>query len=132
MFGLGSMAAGTLLSIGVAVLLARTDISFWWMAAPLMLNGLGMGIVGSANQTLSLQDVPPAAGGTAGGVKQTVERVGTAIGNAMITGVFFAGHALAGWTTGFVLGFSVIAVVLLLALWLARRDWIAHRPPQLA
>lgn len=35
-------------------------------------------------------DVPPAHGGTAGGVMQTGQRLATAIGNAIITAVFFA------------------------------------------
>lgn len=38
--------------------------SFWWLAAPLGLMGLGMGTFMSANQTMSMQDVPGTHGGT--------------------------------------------------------------------
>lgn len=124
---LGTMAAGALLSIGAVWLIVRLDVSFWILAAPLTLIGLGMGAMGSANQTLSLEDVPPAYGGTAGGVKQTVERVGTAIGNAMITGIFFAAHALQGWPTAFAVAFGAIAAFLLAAMALAIRDERYHR-----
>ena len=124
---LGTMASGAILSIGAVWLIVRLDVSFWILAAPLTLIGLGMGAMGSANQTLSLEDVPPTYGGTAGGVKQTVERVGTAIGNAMITGIFFAAHALQGWPTAFAVAFGAISVFLLLAMGLAIRDERYHR-----
>lgn len=129
LLGLAAMVVGSTLCIVVAALIARAGWSHWVLAVPLIFNGFGMGVVGSANQTLSLSDVPVAEGGTAGGVKQTAERIGTAIGNTVITGVLFAGHDLAGWTTGFVAGFTVIVVVHLIACWLAYRDLVQHRAP---
>src|SRR5699024_9657357 len=106
------MLSGTLLSILVAWLIGAYGISFWWLAPTLMLNGLGMGVVGSANQTLSVQDIPRHHGGTAGGIKQTVERITTALGNAVITGIFFAVVATTSWSIGVVAAFSAIAVCL--------------------
>lgn len=126
-FSLLAMALGSVLSVGVVWLIVNAGVSFWWLAAPLMLNGAGMGAMGSANQTLSLEDVPVRAGGTAGGVKQTVERVATAIGNAAVTGVFFLGHALRGWPTAFGVAFAVITACLLGAAWFAVRDERFHR-----
>ncbi|WP_235750584.1 MFS transporter [Nigerium massiliense] len=125
--GLLSIIIGCCVVIGVAELVAHSGISFWWLALALLPHGFGMGVIGSANQTLSLQDIPPAAGGTAGGVKQTAERIGTAIGNAMITGVFFAVLAMTDWTTGFAAGFVVIALVLMVSLFIAWRDFRYHR-----
>ena len=122
-----AMALGSVLSIGVVWLIVTYGISFWWLAVPLILNGAGMGAMGSANQTLSLEDVPVTAGGTAGGVKQTVERVATAIGNAAITGVFFLGHTLQGWPTAFAVAFAAIAGCLLVAAVFAIRDDRYHR-----
>ena len=92
-----------------------------WMAAPLVLCGLGVGAVNSANQTLSQQDIPPEVGGTAGAVKQVAERIGTAVGNAMITAVLFS-LAATSWTAGFAAAYGVIAIILLLALVFAVAD----------
>ena len=60
------------------------------MGAWLALAGLGNGAVISPNQTLTLQDVPVHMGGTAGGVLQTTQRIGAAVGIAIISSVFFA------------------------------------------
>jgi MFS family permease len=125
--GLGLMVSGSLLSVGIALLVFNHGVSYWWLALPLMFNGFGMGTLGSANQTLAMHEVPRDSGGTAGGVKQTFERVATAIGNAVITGVFFAVVAGAGWLTGFAVAFSVIAGLQLLALVLGLFDLRHHR-----
>lgn len=125
-FALACHVLGTVATIGVAALVAHAGISFWWLALPLTLPGLGMGMMGSANQTLSLEDVPAAQGGTAGGVKQTVERVAVAIGNAMITGIFFATQAAAGWTPALAVGLGVVAVVITVALAIAVHDARVH------
>lgn len=124
---LTALLLGTLLAIGVVWLIVAQGVSFWWLAAPLALNGAGMGLMTSANQTLSLEDVPVRGGGTAGGVKLTVERVATAIGNAAITGVFFMAHALQGWPTGFAAAFGVVALCLVVALGIAIHDARHHR-----
>lgn len=60
------------------------------MGAWLALAGLGNGAVIAPNQTLTLQDVPVRMGGTAGGVLQTAQRIGAAVGIAIISSVFFA------------------------------------------
>jgi MFS family permease len=119
---LGCVLAGVVLSVGVAVLIERYDISFWWLALTLMFAGLGQGALGSANQTLSLEDVPTSYGGTAGGVKSTAERIGTAVGNAMITAIFFAVVGASAWEVGFVAAFVAIGLCLLLALVAAAHD----------
>lgn len=90
-------------------------IHYAWLAVPLVLVGLGVGAVNSANQTLSQEDIPPAVGGTAGAVKQVAERIGTAVGTAMITAVLFA-LAEDDWTAGFTGAFGLIAIILLVAM----------------
>ena len=60
------------------------------LAGPLFVMGLGSGAVISPNQALTLADVDPVVGGTAGGVLQTAQRVGLAIGQAVIGAAFFA------------------------------------------
>ena len=64
------------------------------MAAPLFLMGCGQGALITPNQTLALMDVDPVIGSTAGGVLQTGQRIGLAIGQAVIGAVFF--HAVTG------------------------------------
>lgn len=113
---------GALLSIGVVLLVESAGISYWWLALTLMIPGIGQGALGSANQTLSLVDVPPHQGGTAGGVKSTAERIGTAIGTAMITGIFFGVVASATWAWGFAAAFLAICACLLVSLAFAVRD----------
>ncbi|MDK6690025.1 hypothetical protein QP246_11375, partial [Aerococcus urinae] len=55
-----------------------------------MLFGFGQGAMGAANQTQAMLDVPVEHGGIAGGITQTAQRITTAIGNAVMTAVFFA------------------------------------------
>ncbi|MDX6298766.1 MAG: hypothetical protein QOI51_2623 [Nocardioidaceae bacterium] len=59
------------------------------LAAPLFVMGIGSGAVITPNQTLSLANVDPVAGSTAGGVLQTAQRIGSAIGQAVIGATFF-------------------------------------------
>ena len=47
-----------------------------WTALPLLVAGLGGGLVISPNQTLSLSQVPVERAGSAGGVLQTGQRIG--------------------------------------------------------
>lgn len=121
------MALGVVLSIAVALLIPL-GAPWWLLGFTLALNGFAMGAIGSANQTLSLQDVPPEHGGTAGGIKQTVERIGAALGNAMIVGVFF-GLVSTGWTNAFVGAYAAIVACLLAATLIATFDERQHRAP---
>ena len=121
------MIVGTLSSLGVAWGVSHAEWSFWWLALTLSLNGLGMGALGSANQTLAMHDVPAHHGGTAGGLKQTVERITTAIGNAVITGIFFTFVVLNTWSDAYIAAFSAITLCLTLALVLALSDERQHR-----
>jgi EmrB/QacA subfamily drug resistance transporter len=65
----------------------------WWMAAPLLVAGIGSGLVISPNVTLTLSAVPVDQAGTAGGVLQTGQRMGTAAGIALLGSVYFAALA---------------------------------------
>ena len=70
------------------------------LAFPLFLIGVGGGAVITPNQTLSLADVDRRIGGSAGGVLQTSQRIGAAIGQASIGAVFFAVIAGSAASTG--------------------------------
>jgi MFS family permease len=60
------------------------------MAVPLFVAGLGGGSVVTPNQALSLAEVDVRGGSTAGGLLQTSQRLGNAIGAAVISAVFYA------------------------------------------
>lgn len=98
------MIAGIVGLAGVAWGMGTAGWSYWWMIVPTLLLGIAQGAMGSSNQTASLMDVPPEMGGAAGGVKQTAERVGTAIGNAIITAIFYFALTLSTWSTAFICG----------------------------
>jgi len=65
----------------------------WATLAPLLLAGLGSGLVITPNQTLTLSEVPVPRAGTAGGLLQTGQRIGAAVGIAAVGAVFFADEA---------------------------------------
>jgi EmrB/QacA subfamily drug resistance transporter len=66
------------------------------VAGPLFVMGLGSGALITPNQALTLMDVDPVVGSTAGGVLQTAQRVGLAVGQAVIGAVFFGAVAGSG------------------------------------
>ena len=65
----------------------------WVMAAPLLLAGVGSGMVISPNQTLTLSHVPVARGGVAGSMLQVGQRIGTALGVAVALSTYYASLA---------------------------------------
>ncbi|MEO6999714.1 MAG: MFS transporter [Terracoccus sp.] len=84
--------------VAVDIVLGRVSGSSagWALAAPLLVAGIGSGIVISPNVTLTLADIPVARAGTAGGLLQTGQRIGTAAGIALIGTVFFSAQAPKG------------------------------------
>lgn len=102
----GALAAGRVWPTGVALLLAL----------PLLVAGLGGGSVITPNQALSLADVDVRSGSVAGGTLQTSQRIGNAIGAAVISAVFYAASrspgpdraAHFGRAYGLALGVSVL------------------------
>lgn len=113
-----SLIAGSMICIALMI---HVGAPIWWVSVALGVLGAGQGMVGSANQTLALAELPPSVGGTAGGVKQTGERIGTAIGQAIITAVFF-GVGAASAQTGVVAAYGVSSTVLLIVVLLAIYD----------
>lgn len=83
--------------IGVDIVLAAVDSSAlgWWLAGPLLVAGIGSGLVISPNITLTVDQVPVERAGTAGGLLQTGQRIGTAAGIALVGAVFYAGTTTA-------------------------------------
>ncbi|MDO5729188.1 MAG: MFS transporter [Actinomycetaceae bacterium] len=105
---LASMLVGTVSSVIVVGLVGLGVTTFWWLLLTLAVTGFGQGAFGAANQTLAFDEVPVQHGGTAGGVKQTAERIATAIGNAIMTAIFFAMMPIIGPSNAVVLAFIAI------------------------
>jgi MFS family permease len=89
-FGAGTLAlavlAGQAPSSGVALVFAPA----------LFVIGVGSGAIITPNQALTLMEVDPVTGSTAGGVLQTAQRIGLAVGQAVIGAVFFASIGTSG------------------------------------
>ena len=91
--GLLSFAVGTAACAVVALATAGTvtpAVVGLALAVPLLVAGLGGGSVITPNQALSLAEVDVRGGSTAGGTLQTAQRIGNAVGAAVITAVFYA------------------------------------------
>ncbi|MBC7630213.1 MAG: MFS transporter [Flavobacterium sp.] len=77
-----------LVLIDIVVPLLEGDVGL--KLAPLfLLAGLGGGLVITPNITLALSEVEPARAGAGGGLLQTAQRVGSAIGVAIVLALFF-------------------------------------------
>ena len=98
-------------------------------ALPLLLAGIGSGLVISPNQNLTLSQVPVAEAGSAGGVLQTGQRIGSAIGIAAIGAVFFGQLASNGgqYAPAFRTSLYVTIGFMAIALAAATTDVIAGR-----
>jgi EmrB/QacA subfamily drug resistance transporter len=110
--GLAAFAAG---AVALAVLAGHGAAA---LAPALFLMGAGSGAIITPNQALSLMRVDPVAGSTAGGVLQTAQRIGIAIGQAVIGATFFAALDSGGYAHGLragvvaALGFLAIATTI--------------------
>jgi EmrB/QacA subfamily drug resistance transporter len=107
------------------------DRAAWAAVGPLLLAGLGGGMVTSPNVTLTLEAVPVRMAGAAGGALQTAQRIGAAIGIALLASIFYriltsSGHAYPKAVSDALLcacGLMLVALLLAIAeLWHRRRD----------
>ena len=121
----GTLSAlfGLLGTIAVVELEARGMMSIWWLLLSLSFIGMAQGFIISPNQALTLMEVPVQNSGSAGGLMQTSQRVGTAVGIAVITAVFYGMNHLAGYATAMTLSFVAIILLVLVTLWIAVVDW---------
>jgi EmrB/QacA subfamily drug resistance transporter len=127
--GLTVVALG-LAGTAVAVHVVPGRGAGWAMAVPLLIAGLGSGLVIAPNQTLTLSEVPVASAGSAGGSLQTGQRVGSSIGIAAIGSVFFSRVMHAGWAAAYDSGLLVSVAFVVAALLVALADAAARRRDQ--
>lgn len=116
-FGLATVALG-LAGVVLALLVVPGRGAPLTAATPLLLAGLGSGLVITPNQTLTLAEVPVDQAGSAAGMLQTSQRIGAAAGIAGIGAIFFGALAAhRGWTPALreallaVVGFVLVALV---------------------
>jgi EmrB/QacA subfamily drug resistance transporter len=107
-------------AVALALLTGHASSGAGLLFAPaLFVMGVGAGSIVTPNQALSLMEVDPVTGSTAGGVLQTAQRIGLAIGQAVVGSVFFAslGAGVAGYDHAFrmatltALAFVIVAAV---------------------
>ncbi|HET9032837.1 MAG TPA: MFS transporter [Dokdonella sp.] len=120
--GLLLALVGLAASIAVVLLHEQFGLSVWWLLLSLSFIGVAQGFVISPNQTLTLAEVPLEYAGSSGAIMQTGQRIGTSVGIAMITAAVFASLARWSWSIAVVIGFVLIALVVLVALGVAFKD----------
>jgi EmrB/QacA subfamily drug resistance transporter len=135
--GLSAMVVGL---VATALVLRHTtgDAAAWGTVGPLLLAGLGGGMVTSPNMTLTLQHVPVRMAGAAGGAVQTAQRIGAAIGTAGLATIYHVlvttGHHYATAVSDTLLcasGLMLLTLLLALAdVTLQRRRRVEPPPPE--
>jgi EmrB/QacA subfamily drug resistance transporter len=84
----------------------------WYLVAPLFLAGLGHGIIVAPNIDLTMKSVPPADNGSATGVLNTAQRLGSAFGIAVVGAVLFGTlHVTTSLAAAFSRSFQVAIAV---------------------
>jgi EmrB/QacA subfamily drug resistance transporter len=103
----------------------------WAAALPFLVGGIGSGLVITPNVTLTLHEVPVRRAGTAGGVLQTGQRIGSAAGIAFTGSVFYAAvrSSHGDWALAFRHGLWVITAFTIAALALGVVDLLTGRRP---
>lgn len=137
-FGRNVLIAGTsLVTTGLVViwliitLVPAADLNHWQLLPPLFVAGLGNGFFIAPNTAFIVATVSPTEAGAASGVVATSQRIGSAIGIAVVGSVLFGslvvrGHTAEALATGFSnaaghalmvnAGLSLAALLLVLAL----------------
>lgn len=112
------------------------DVAYATFVPPLVLAGVGMGLVFAPLATAVLAGMPREDQATASGTNSTTREIGVALGIAVLTAVFLAaGGTLTpdGFTEAAIpavrLGGLVLAVATLSAFALPGRDWVYRPPP---
>ncbi|WBB82284.1 MFS transporter [Micromonospora sp. WMMD882] len=99
-------------------------------ALPLLVAGIGSGLVITPNQTLTLAQVPVPEAGSAAGMLQTGQRLGSAAGIAAVGALFFSSVSAGGgdqWSAAFRRSLLLAAGIIALALVAALLDSRHHR-----
>ncbi|RQX08944.1 MFS transporter [Micromonospora ureilytica] len=113
----------------IALHLAPDAPAPWVAAGPLLVAGIGSGLVIAPNQTITLSEVPVDQAGSGAGMLQTGQRIGAAAGIAAVGSVFFSSLAdsRGDWTGAFERSLMLATGIIALALIAALIDiWRSH------
>jgi len=75
---------------GLGLVAAFTDANWWFVALVLFFYGIGVGFATSQVTNVVLADVPEEEGGQSSGIQSTFRQLGSALGIAALTTVFFS------------------------------------------
>jgi MFS family permease len=103
----------------VVLLVVPPTSTAWAVAAPLLLAGIGGGCVVPTNTAMTLRRIPPHGAGAAGGVLQTGQRLGAAVGAAAVAGAFYMVLEVADFATAVSVGVGGAALGVGVALTIA-------------
>ena len=87
--GVGMVSIGLIALWLVLLLIPATDLTNWDLLGPLVVAGVGSGLFIAPNAQFIVATVDRAEAGAASGVVGTMQRIGSAIGIAVIGSVFF-------------------------------------------
>ncbi|MEU3979473.1 MFS transporter [Streptomyces sp. NPDC026672] len=94
-YGRGVLQAGALImAVGVLLYIGASEryglaIASWQMAPPLVVMGVGMGLIVAPLTDAVLSEVPREHAGSASGLINTVQQMGNALGLGLVSVVFF-------------------------------------------
>lgn len=130
-----TVGALAVMMVGLVVLALAAPLEgvpLWLvLSLPLLVAGAGGGAVVSPNMTLSLADVPTRMGGAAGGALQTGQRIGAAIGAALVMTAYQVAVERLG-DPGAALRWGIGCSILLLSAALAAAVWSWRAEPHAA
>lgn len=98
----------------------------WLLAPPLLVMGLGMGTCFFTIFDFAIGDVAHDEAGSASGSLSAVQQLASAIGSAVITTVYFVGHAAHGKEAAMATSLVVVGVVVIICLGLV---WLLPTHP---
>ena len=75
---------------GLGLVAANTDADWWPISRVLFFYGIGVGSATSQVTNVALADVPTSEGGQSSGIQSTFRQLGSALGIAALTTVFYS------------------------------------------
>jgi MFS family permease len=109
--------------------LAPSEQAGWAAGPTLLVAGIGSGLVISPNMTMTLGNVQVGMAGVARGALQSAQRFGTAIGSAVLPGLFYVvlGASDRNFSTALIAGLAVSVSWAAVALLRSALDWRVDR-----
>lgn len=104
----------SVVGVGIVTGVMPEEQAPWWIIGILTLAGIGSGLVISPNQALTLDKAPAEAAGVAAALLQTMQRMGTSIGLAVVTTTFYMGVSNQSYQSGASQAMWVIAALIFL------------------